>query len=93
MFKYPEVFQRDDGSEFKNEMTKLLKKHNTDIRRATTKYKLSHTAFVEAFNKELAKLLLKPMDVQELQDSEKLSTISVKNWNKIVNKMTKQYRR
>ena len=38
---------------------------------------------MEAFNKELAKLL----DAQELQDSDKLSTIWVKNLNKIVNKM------
>ena len=68
-------------------MTKLLEKHNVDIRRATTKYKHTHTAFLEAFNKELAKLLFKPMDVQELQDPEKVSTIWVKNLNKIVNKM------
>ena len=32
-------------------------------------------AFVETLHKELAKLLLKPMDVQELQDPEKVSTI------------------
>ena len=38
------------------------------LRRATMKYKHTHTTFVEAFNKELAKLLFKPMDVQELQD-------------------------
>ena len=49
----------------------LLEKHNVDIRRATTKYKDTHTAFVEAFNKELAKLLFKPMDAQELQDPKK----------------------
>ena len=60
------------GSEFKNEVTKLLEKHNVDIRRATTKYKYTHTAFLEAFNKELAKLLLKPMDAQELQHPEKV---------------------
>ena len=42
---------------------------------------------METFNKELAKLLLKPMDAQELQDPEKVSTIWVKNINKIVNKM------
>ena len=42
---------------------------------------------MEAFNKELTKLLFKLMDAQELQDSEKLSTIWVKNLNKIVNKM------
>ena len=68
-------------------MTKLLEKHNLEIRRATTKYKHTHTAFVQAFNKELAKLLLKPMDAQELQGPEKVSTMWVKNLNKIVNKM------
>ena len=87
MFKYPKEFQCDNGSEFKNKVTKLLEKHNVDIRRATTKYKHTHTAFVEAFNKELAKLLFKPMDAQELQDQEKVSTIWVKNLNKIVTKM------
>ena len=66
-------------------MTKLLEKNKVQIRRATTKYKhtlLQHTAFVEAFNKEF-----KPMDAQELQDPEKVSTIWVKNLSKIVNKM------
>ena len=67
-------------------MTKLLEKHNVEIRRATTKYKHPYTAFVEAFNKELAKLLLKPMDAQELQDPEKVSKIWVKKLNKIVNR-------
>ena len=64
VFKYPKVFQCDNDSAFKNEVTKLLEKHNLDIRRATTKYKHTHTAF----NKDLAKLLFKPMDAQELQD-------------------------
>ena len=77
-FKNPKTFQCDSGSEFKNEVTKLLEKHSVDIRRATTKYKHTHTAFVGAFNKELAKLLFKPMDVQELQDPEKVSAIWVK---------------
>ena len=76
-----------NGSEFKGKVAKLLEKHNVDIRRATTKYKHTHTAFVEAFNKELAKLLFKPMDAQELQDPEKVSTIWVRNLNKIVDKM------
>ena len=87
VFKYPKVFQCDNGPEFKNEVIKLLGKHNVDIRRATTKYKHTHTAFVEAFNKELAKLLFKPMDAQELHDPEKVSTIWVKNLNKIMDKM------
>ena len=68
VFKYPKTFQCDNGSEFKNEVTKLLEKHNIEIRRATTKHKHTHTAFVEAFNKELSKLLFEPMDAQELQD-------------------------
>ena len=38
VFNYPKPFQCDNGSEFKNEVTKLLKKHNAEIRRATTKY-------------------------------------------------------
>ena len=80
------LFQCDNGSEFKNEVTKLLEKHSIDTQRATTKYKHTHTAFVEAFNKELAKLLFKPIDAQELQNPEKVSTIWVKKLNKIVNK-------
>ena len=35
VFKYPKVFQCDNGSEFKKKLTKLLEKHNADIRRAT----------------------------------------------------------
>ena len=84
---YKKTFQCDNAFEFKSQVTKLLEKHNVEIRRATTKYKHTHTAFVEAFNKELAKLLFKPMDAQELQDPEKVSTIWVKNLNQIVNKM------
>ena len=87
VLKYPKVFPCDNGSEFKKEKTKLLEKHNVDIRIATTKYKHTHTAFVEPFIKELAKLLFKLMDVQEVQDPEKVSTIWVKNLNEIVNKM------
>ena len=67
-------------------MPKLLEKHNVEIQRATTKYKHTHSTFLKAFNKELAKLF-KPMDVQELRDPENFSTIWVKNLNKIVNKM------
>ena len=59
VFKYPKVFQCDNGPEFKNEVTKLLEKHNVDIRRAATKYKHTHTVFVDAYNKELAKWMLK----------------------------------
>lgn len=36
-FKYHQVFQRDNWSEFKSDVTKLLKKHNADIRKTTKK--------------------------------------------------------
>ena len=75
MFKYPKVFQCDNGSEFKSEVTKLLEKHIVDIRRARTKYKPTHTASVEALNKELAKQLFKPMDAQELQNPKKVLAV------------------
>ena len=39
VFKYPEVFQCDNGSEFKSDLTRLLEKYDVDIRRKTTKYK------------------------------------------------------
>ena len=83
--KYPKAFQCDNSLEFKNEVAKLLEKHNVEIRRTTSKYKHSHTTIVEAFNKELAKLLFIPMNAQEFQDPEKVSTIWVKNLNKTVN--------
>ena len=75
MFKYPKVFQCDNSSEFESEVRKLLEKHSIEIRRATTKYRHTHKAFVKNFNKELAKLLFKLMDAQELQDPLKVSTI------------------
>ena len=86
VFKYPKVFQWDNGPEIKNEVIKLLEKRNVDVWRAITKYKHIHTAFVKAFKKELAKYLFKPVDAQELQDPEKVWTIGVKNLNKIVSK-------
>ena len=55
VFKYPNVFQCDNGSEFKSDVVKLLKKHKVDIRRTTKKYKHTHTAFLEAFKKKLEK--------------------------------------
>ena len=78
VFRYPKVAQCDNGSELKNELTKLLEKHNVDIRSATIKYKHTHKAFVEDFIRELAKQLFKPINAQELQDPEKISTLSLK---------------
>ena len=86
-FKYPKVLQTDNGSEFKGEVAKLFEKHNVDIRTATTKYNHKHTASVEASNKELEKLLFKPMDAQELQNPKKVSKICVKNLDPSVKRL------
>ena len=69
-------------------MTKLLEKQIAEIRRTATKYKHTHTALVEAFNKELEKQFFKPLDAQEFEDPEKLPAIYVKNLGSIVNKLS-----
>lgn len=63
--KYLKIFQCDNGSELISYVTGLLKKHNVYNRRITTKYKHTHTAIADTFNKELAKQLFKPMDCQK----------------------------
>ena len=70
---YSKIFQCDNGSEFKGEVTKMSEKHEVKIRRVTTKYKHTHTAFVEAVNKILAERLFKVQDAQELNDPEHVS--------------------
>ena len=59
---YPKIFQCDNGSEFKGDVTKMLEKNEVKIRRVTTKDKHTHTAFVKALNKILAERLLKVQD-------------------------------
>ena len=80
LLTYPKIFQCDNGSEFKAEVTKMLEKHGVTIRREATKYKHIHTctAFVEALNKVLAENLFKLQDAQELNDPEKVSATWVK---------------
>ena len=68
---YPKIFQCDNGSEFKAEVTKMLEKHEVTIKRMTTKHKHTYTAFVEALNKIVAEQLFKVQDSQELNDPEK----------------------
>ena len=69
--KYPKIFQCDNGSEFKGDVTKMLENNEVKIRRVTTKYKHTHTAFVEALNKILAERLFKVQDAQELMTPRK----------------------
>ena len=76
---YPKIFQCDNGSKFKGDVTKMFEKNEVKIRRVTTKYKHTHTAFVEALNKILAERLFKVQDAQELNDPKKVSATWVKH--------------
>ena len=57
--KYPKIFQCDNGSEFKGDVTKMLEKNEVKILQVMTKYKHTHTSFVEALNKILAERLFR----------------------------------
>ena len=81
---YPKIFQCDNGSEFKGEVTKMLEKKEVKIWQVTTKYKHTHTAFVEALNKILAERLFKVQDAQELNDPEHVSATWVKHLHGLV---------
>ena len=70
---YPKIFQCDNGSKFKGEVTKMLEKQEVKIQGVTTKYKHTHTAFVEALNKILTERLFEVQNAQELNDPEKVS--------------------
>ena len=85
--KFPKIFQCDNGSEFKGDVTKMLEKNEVKIRWVTTKYKHTHTAFVEALNKILAERLFKVQDAQELNDLEKVSSRWVKHLYGLVDKL------
>ena len=85
--KYPKIFQCDNGSEFKGEVTKTLEKNEVKIRRVTTKYANTHTAFVEALNKILTERLFKVQDAQELNDPEKVSSRWVKHLYGLVDEL------
>ena len=85
--KYPKIFQCDSGSEFKGDVTKMLEKNEVKIRRVTTKYKHTHTAFVEALNKILAERLFKVQEAQELNDPEKVSATWVKHLYGLVDEL------
>ena len=85
--KYPKIFQCDNGSEFKGDVTKMLEKNEVKIRRVTTKCKHTHTAVVEGLNKILAERLFKVQDSQELNDPEKVSSRWVKHLYGLVDEL------
>ena len=84
---YPSTFQCDNGSEFKEEVTKMLGQHKVKIRRVTTKYKHTHTAFVEALNKILTERLFKVQDAQELNDPDHVSATWIKHLYGLVDEL------
>ena len=84
---YPRIFQCDNGSEFKAEVTKMLEKHEVKIWRITMKYKHTHTAFIGALNKILAERLFKVQDAQELNDPDKVSATWVEHLYGLVDKL------
>ena len=65
----------------------MLEKHGVTIKRTATKYKHTHTAFVEALNKILVENLFKIQDVQESNDLEKVSLTWVKHLYELANKL------
>ena len=84
---YPKIFQCDNGSEFKGDVTKMLEKNEVKIRRVTSTYKHTHTTFVEALNKILTERLFKVQDAQELNDPEKVSSRWVKHLYGLVDEL------
>ena len=84
---YPKIFQCDNGSEFKGDVTKMLEKHGVKIQRVMMKYKHTHTAFVEALNKILTERLFKVQDAQELNDPDVISSRWVKHLYGLVDEL------
>lgn len=65
--KFPREIMVDDGSEFKGVFQEFLENRGIQIRRAA-KYRHRAQAFVEAFNRELAKRLFKSMEHKGYED-------------------------
>ena len=70
LLKRSEVFKCDKGNEFRADVLKLFEGHNVNINTIVTKYKHTHTAYVENFNKRLAEKLFMIMDAKEMQTGE-----------------------
>ena len=65
----------------------MLEKNEVKIRRVTTKYKHTHTAFVNALNKIVTERLFKVQDAQEFNDPEKVSSRWVKHLYGLVDEL------
>ena len=65
----------------------MLEKNEVKIRRVMTKYKHTHTAFVEALNEIFPERLFKVQDAQELNNAEKVSSRWVKHLYGLVDEL------
>ena len=65
----------------------MLEKHGVKIQHVTTKYKHTHTAFIEALNKIRTERLFRIQEVQELNDPDKVSATSVKHLYGLVDEL------
>ena len=88
--RYPKELHVDNGTEFKADVLKLMKKHDVKVVSVATKYHHNFTAFVERFNKTLGERLFKAQDAQELQNPTKDSKIWVKYLQKAVSKLNNE---
>ena len=68
-------------------LKEMLEKNEVKIRRVMTKYKHTHTAFVEALNKVIAERLFKVQDAQEFNDPKKVSSRWVKHLYGLVDEL------
>ena len=84
---YPQIFQCDNGSEFKGAACKFLDEHGVVVKRYTTKYDHMKTLFAELLNKRLGSKLFAIQDVKELKNSKTTNTEWVKYLYRVVNKM------
>ena len=81
------IFQCDNGSKFKGEVTRLLQKHDVKIPWVTTKHKHTHMTFVKALNKILTEQLFRVQDELELNDTERVSLTWVKHLYGLVDQL------
>ena len=77
--KYPKILQVDSGTEFKADLTKLMTKHSTNIRRGETN---NHTqqSLVERFNRTLAEKIFGVQYAKEILLAARNDTERVTTW-------------
>ena len=80
---WPNQLQVDPGREFMGEVTQLMKRHNTTIRRSPAQAHRDQL-FVESFNRVLAQRLFIPQYDKELEDPSRRNREWVKNLQTVI---------